>query len=122
MNAEYVLRRIRENHVTGSSCTFVLCGLQTPSRRYVDWEIKATLDKQHGLVGVLLPTNPTLRNGGTHKPGRLQDNINSGYAPFVSWTELIAGGPVELKEVVENAIALSKNLIRNWRPLRHRNG
>ncbi|HIF50486.1 MAG TPA: hypothetical protein EYQ42_02965 [Thiotrichaceae bacterium] len=24
--------------------------------RFVDWEIKATLDKKHGLIGVQLPT------------------------------------------------------------------
>lgn len=55
---EYVMRRIREKHLTGSSCTIVLCGARTPWRKYVDWEIKATLDKQHGLIAVQLPTAP----------------------------------------------------------------
>ena len=61
-DVDYVMRRIRENHVTGSSCTIVLVGANTWGRKYVDWEIKATLDKQHGLVGVQLPT---LRAGPT---------------------------------------------------------
>jgi hypothetical protein len=53
-NSEYVMRKIREDHITGSSCTIVLCGPQTWKRKYVDWEIKATLDKNHGLIGVEL--------------------------------------------------------------------
>ena len=48
-NTDYVIRRIRENHITGSSCTIVLCGAQTPWRKFVDWEIRATLDKQKNL-------------------------------------------------------------------------
>ena len=43
-NPDYVIRRIREKHITGTSCTIVLCGPQTRWRKHVDWEIKATLD------------------------------------------------------------------------------
>ena len=57
-DAEYVTRRIREDFITGSSCTVVLCGAETPQRKFVDWEIKATLDKEHGLIGINLPTIP----------------------------------------------------------------
>src|SRR5947207_2002675 len=67
-NCEYVMRRIRERYLTGSSCTLVLCGAQTRWRKFVDWEIKATLDKQHGLIGVNLPTNPRDIVGRVHKP------------------------------------------------------
>jgi len=35
----YVMRRIREHYVTGSSCTVVLVGRDTWGRKYVDWEI-----------------------------------------------------------------------------------
>src|SRR5688572_23612101 len=56
-DAEYVSRCIRENYIKGSSCTIVLCGPTTYQRKFVDWEIKASLDSQHGLVGVNLPTN-----------------------------------------------------------------
>jgi len=44
-NDEYVRFQIRNNDITGSSCTIVLCGALTHQRKYVDWEIKATLDK-----------------------------------------------------------------------------
>jgi len=44
---DYVRWSIRQNHIAGSSCTIVLCGANTYERKYVDWEIKATLDKRH---------------------------------------------------------------------------
>ena len=84
-DVEYVLRTIRENYVTGSSCTVVLCGAGTPWRKFVDWEIKATLDKEHGLIGVNLPTNPANANGTFTVPDRLYDNIDSGYAVWSTW-------------------------------------
>jgi hypothetical protein len=86
-DVEYVMRKIREEYVTGSSCTIVLCGLETPYRKFVDWEIAATLDKYHGLIGVKLPTVPVV-NDGCSKPDRLQDNINSGYAIWTWWEQL----------------------------------
>ena len=57
-DVEYVIQRIRNDYVTGSSCTIVLVGKDTWGRKYVDWEIKATLEKEHGLIGVVLPTVP----------------------------------------------------------------
>lgn len=117
-DCEYVMRRIRENHISGSSCTIVLCGIETPFRKYVDWEIKATLDKQHGLVGVLLPTNYW---GGLNIPERLRVNVQSGYAILINWSDLNKG-PIYLKSIVEMAINKSKNLIENNIPMRRRNG
>jgi MTH538 TIR-like domain (DUF1863) len=34
-NVEYVMRSIRENYITGSSCTVVLVGRETWGRKYV---------------------------------------------------------------------------------------
>jgi len=120
-NLEYVLRNIRENYITGTSSTVVLCGSETAWRKFVDWEIKATLDRQHGLIGVWLPTNPLGPNGGVSKPDRLQDNIDSGYAVWTTWADLTQG-PRRLQELVELGISRPKNLIDNSRPLRKRNG
>ena len=44
-DVNYVMRRIRENHITGTSCTIVLVGAESPKRKYIDWEISATLEK-----------------------------------------------------------------------------
>ena len=111
--------QIRQNDITGSSCTIVLCGAATHQRKYVDWEIKATLDKQHGLIGVWLPTLPLAPNGGTQKPDRLQDNLDSGYAKWVRWDALTVD---VMRKTIEIAIASPASLIRNQRPLRVRNG
>ena len=42
-DTDYVLRRIREKYVKGTSATIALLGTCTWARRYVDWEIAATL-------------------------------------------------------------------------------
>jgi hypothetical protein len=120
-NVDYVMRRIREYHISGSSCTIVLCGAETPRRKYVDWEIMASLGQQMGLVAVLLPSIETFTSGGTSKPLRLQDNIDSGYAEWLMWTKLIAR-PDALAESIEKALATAKRLIVNSRERMQRNG
>ena len=120
-DTDYVIRRIREKFITGSSCTIVLCGPQTRWRKYVDWEIKATLDKNHGLIGVKLPNNPVDFQGRYHKPDRLQDNVDTGYAVLIDWKEL-NNGPEFLRKTIELANNRSAILISNERNLRKRNG
>ena len=115
---EYVLRRIREKYITGSSCTIVLCGAETPNRKYVDWEIKATLDKQHGLIGVKLPTSIISQQGKVIIPDRLYDNIQTGYAFCVDWEALTAQ---YLKQCIELANSKPASLINNSRPMMRRN-
>lgn len=119
-NVEYVIRNIRENYITGTSCTIVLCGAQTPWRKFVDWEIKATLDKEHGLIGINLPTN-LLQQNKYVVPDRLHDNIASGYALWLQWADLDAGAQ-SLVTKIEEANYRSHDLIRNARDLRTRNG
>lgn len=120
-NPDYVIRRIRENHITGSSCTLVLCGPETRWRKYVDWEIKATLDKEHGLIGVGLPTSLRDSMGRVSKPDRLQDNLDSGYAVWVEWANLTTS-PDSFRGWIELANSRLPRLIVNTRSLRRRNG
>jgi hypothetical protein len=112
----YVIRQIREQYLTGTSCTVVLCGAGTPSRKFVDWEIKATLDKEHALVGVCLPTNPA-----GSVPARFLDNWRSGYAVWIGWIDVLRGS-THFKLKIEEASQRQKYLIHNSRPLRSRNG
>jgi hypothetical protein len=119
-NVDYVMRRIRENYVAGSSCTIVLCGVQTPLRKFVDWEIAATLDKFHGLIGLKLPSLQVINNG-CSKPARLQDNIDSGYAVW-TWWENVTGSPSALATLIEEANAKPALLIQNQRLYRRANG
>jgi hypothetical protein len=120
-NTEYVIRRIRENYITGSSCTIVLCGPQTPWRKFVDWEIKATLDKQHGLIGVNLPTNPLNTDNKYTVPDRLNDNIQSGFAVWVDWGTFTQSYHA-VQQHIEVANSKQPRLINNSRALRQRNG
>lgn len=128
-DSEYISRAIREGYITGTSCTIVLCGPETWKRKHVDWEIKATLDKQHGLVGINLPNNPIMLygqggclhpTGCANKPQRLQDNIDSGYAVWTNWPTSTFSA-AKLKEIVELAIARPSTMIRNTRDLMGRN-
>lgn len=117
---EYVIRRIRENFITGTSCTFVLCGPQTSGRKHVDWEIKASLDKESALIGVGLPNNPAGIQGFTPMPSRLLDNLASGYSLWMSWTEVYQGR-ARIKSIVDDARLRSKSLITNNRELKPTN-
>lgn len=119
-NHNYIMRRIREHHLHGSSCTLVLCGADTWRRKYVDWEIQASLAQQMGLVGIWLPTLPLLSNNGTNKPSRFQDNIDSSYAVWISWSDIVTN-PTALTDAIERANAIPKDLIVNSRVRMERN-
>lgn len=118
-NVNYVMQRIRDNHLTGISCTVVLIGAETYLRKYVDWEIKATLTKQHGLVGVVLPTHVFNPSGQIIVPDRFLDNANTGYAVWEHWDRLTVQ---RFTQILEEAIAKPKHLIDNRRAMRQRNG
>ena len=113
-DVDYVMRRIRENYITGSSCTIVLVGKETFGRKYVDWEIKATLDKEHGLIGVRLPTAPVSPQNLVIVPDRLYDNIQSGYALWVTWQQITTSA-YTCTQLIEEANDRSKRLIDNTR-------
>lgn len=86
-DAEYQSRLIREQHITGSSITIVLCGAETWKRKHVDWEIHATLEKEHALLGIALPTCLKGPTGLFIVPDRLHYNLQTGYARFMEWSE-----------------------------------
>jgi hypothetical protein len=114
---DYVLRCVREQYVTGTSCTIVLVGAATYRRKFVDWEMEATLDRQHALIGVALPTWP-----GRYEsiPARLLDNIASGFAGWLGWDQILQVPPCLPREIAD-ACQRSKTLIRNDRPAMTRN-
>ncbi len=91
-NVDYVMRRIRELYLKDSTVTIVLIGKCTWARRYVDWEIQASLRHgetvtPNGLIGIVLPSagkKPT-------PPERLRINLNTdeedGYARWYWYPE-----------------------------------
>jgi hypothetical protein len=118
------MQTIRDNNITGTSCTIVLCGEFTYGRKYVDWEIKGTLDKEHGLIGVRLPNAPANTiTGAVTVPGRLHDNVQSVYALWITWQQLMSG-PDNLRTYIEDALNTErrpKRLIANGREMMGRN-
>ncbi len=77
-NPDYVMSKIREKYLGDSTVTIVLIGTCTHSRRYVDWEIKASLQQgasiPNGLIGILLPSCVN----SAHLPQRFKDNWQKG--------------------------------------------
>lgn len=75
-DTDYVMRRIREDYIGDATVTLVLIGKCTHSRRYVDWELMASLrrgaDKlPNGVLGIPLPSSDK-----AHLPPRFADNYS----------------------------------------------
>lgn len=69
-DTDYVMTRIRQDYLRDSSITLVLIGNCTWSRRYVDWELQASLRggstvTPNGVLGIKLPAirEPPIRTG-----------------------------------------------------------
>lgn len=117
---DYIRRFIREQNITGTSVTVVLCGPNTWKRKWVDWEIQMTLNKEHGLLGVVLPKQrPTIFQPNYLVPDRLFANVQSSYAHWIHWTE----DPLVFLTAVNEAKRRSEwtALIRNGEPAMSRN-
>lgn len=80
---DYVMARIRRDHLQDSTVTIVLLGKCTWSRRFVDWEIQSSLRRYangpppNGLIGIKLTNDYTIR------PYRLALNVESGYSKVI---------------------------------------
>lgn len=114
----YVMQQIRRRYFGQSTITIVLVGNCTHSRRYVDWEIKASLQKggvggqlPHGLMAIDL----SKVRGNKFLPQRLLSNYkvdHSGYAPFYYYPQ----SGQELREWIEiayNSRTSKSDLIMN---------
>lgn len=120
-NLEYVRWAVANGDIKGTSCTVVLCGAETYQRKFVDWEIKATLDDGHGLVGVCLPDAPR-EEGGVRVPTRLSDNYHSGYAIWGMWTDLSVDNLRAWIASARHNASIRRDLIVNPREIKRRNG
>lgn len=99
-NPDYVMGRIRELFLRDSTVTIVLIGKCTWARRFVDWEVQASLRQPagglpNGLMAVLLNRYAT---SGT-LPDRVKLNVDGGYANFYSYP----AGPATLRSWIETA-------------------
>lgn len=101
-DTDYVMRRIREKYLGDSTVTLVLLGSCTHSRRYIDWEIKSSLQQgrqePNGLMAIVLPS----QNNKAHFPRRLEANWNQDhnncYARYWSYPS----SPEKLRRWIED--------------------
>jgi hypothetical protein len=122
-DTDYIMRRIRERHLSDSTVTIVMIGRCTWARKYVDWEIASTLrndpvNRRSGLVGIQLPDTPD----SVQLPPRLAANVQSGYAKYYRYPR----NADSLDSIIEDAfsgrisrssaVTNSLNLFQNNRP------
>jgi len=112
-NTDYVMQRIRKLYLQDSTVTLVLIGKCTWARRFVDWEVQASLRQPkdghpNGLVAVQLWQSYTTL------PNRVNLNVNSEYAKFYKYPS----SSTSLSNMIDeawNARFHKANLIENPR-------
>jgi hypothetical protein len=117
-DAEAHARFLAEGPMADCRYALVLCGAATHLSAFVDWEIKAALDKRLALMGLILPSNP----GGMRDPvlpARLRINFDSGYA-VVARSDEVLDGRVDLGSRLTFAKDRPLELLDNRLPLRAR--
>ena len=122
-NDEYVMRRIREDQIKDSTVTLLFVGKNTWNRKFVDWEIAASLHQgpKAGLPnGVLAILSPELSKA--ILPDRFVDNWETGYANFFTYPK----SRTQLAKWIEQAFESrgdkdKRDLIKNGRPKLRRN-
>lgn len=72
---QYIMRKIRETKLSDSTVTIVLIGSCTHSRRYVDWEVKASLQQGSSLPNGLIAINLPYMGEISALPERVSNNI-----------------------------------------------
>lgn len=76
-DTDYVMRRIRELYLSDSTVTIVMLGKCTWARRYVDWEIQASLRNGQTVTanGLLAIKLPSFAKSAGYFPERLNANL-----------------------------------------------
>lgn len=119
MSNDDILCHIRHDYLKESTVTIVLIGAETASRKWIDWEIYASLRtyhgsfKRNGLLGIYLPS-------AGNAPQRLQDNIDSQYAVTMDWKNISWQLASKVEEAFNNRE--KDNLVKNGRPRKQHNG
>jgi len=124
-NSDYIKRRIRELYLRDSTVTLVLVGAETWGRRFVDWEIAASLrntstSSRSGLLAITLPSVAELPT--RQPPPRVADNVDGedGYARWMKYPTSTAS----LANMIDDAFSrrtTRAHVVDNTRPLRARN-
>ena len=104
-NPDYVMTQIRKKYLQDTTVTIVLVGTCTHSRRYVDWEIKSSLqqgdDLPNGLMGIILKSS----GGNAYMPPRLEANWNKGHKDCYARYWIYPRSIEELGAWIEDAVS-----------------
>jgi len=119
-DTDYIMRRIRDIYLGDSTVTIVLIGRCTWARRYVDWEIQASLRSgqwvlPNGLLGIVLPS----AGWQPIPPDRLRMNLSlpMGRQGYARWYWYPQSGD-DLNNMIEDAFqarSTREHLIMNPR-------
>jgi MTH538 TIR-like domain (DUF1863) len=112
-DAKEIKRYIADEYLDETNVTIVLIGRRTWQRKFVDWEIRASLHKKSGLIGIFLPSHPNFAlessqwDFGTVPP-LLADNCikQFPYGTLHKWEE----DPEVIKNWVQGAMERSKQI------------
>jgi len=124
-NSDYIMQQIRERYLRTTTVTIVMIGMETWGRKFVDWEIAASLrnTKTTTASGLLAISLPSVRYYSDLRiPARLQDNIDGdqGYArwwPYPPNSDALA----HFIEIAYSNRTQKDYLRNNGRTLRQRN-
>jgi|SRR5215216_429883 len=113
-NTDYVMSKIREKYIQDSTVTMVLIGSCTHSRRYVDWEIKASLrcgpdNLPNGLLGIQLESTLGI---GAHLPPRLACNWTEGHHDCYGRYWSYPTSEQQLRDLIEDAFRSRQDQLR----------
>lgn len=115
-NTDYVMSQIRAKYLKDTTVTIVLLGSCTHSRRYVDWELKASLRQgehtPNGVMSIILPSQGT----SCWLPPRLKENWSAGNLNGYCRHWVYPSSASQLREWIEDAYQARTNrahLIKN---------
>ncbi len=115
-NPSYVMSQIRSKYLQDTTVTIVLVGSCTHSRRYVDWEIKSSLQqgetRPNGLVGIILRS----QGDTAFMPPRLMQNWNVNNQNCYARYWVYPSTALQLSNMIEQAHysrETSRHLINN---------
>jgi hypothetical protein len=125
-NVDYIRDVIRRDYLRDSTVTIVLVGRCTWARKFVDWEIYASLrdtkyNRKNGLIGLLLPS---ATDDIPKPPERLSDNVPSNGSEAYGRYFYYPKSDSDLRANIEDAFqarTTRAHLIDNSKPLRRRN-
>lgn len=121
----YIKSRIREKYLRDTTVTIVLVGECTWARKFVDWEVAASLRNtatatRSGLLAITLPS--AANNTDRRLPERVADNVDgeSGYARWWKYPST-ASHLASLIETAHRARTTRSDMVDNTRALRAHN-